>query len=65
MFYSDNPVRDFERHAAEQERKLNQRPLCDYCDNPIQGAFYYEINGDCICEDCLKAHFRKEVREDE
>ena len=65
MFYSDNPVKDFERYAAEQERWLHQRPLCDYCENHIQGAFYYEINGDCICEGCLSEHFRREVQEDE
>lgn len=61
MWYSDDPVKDFERHDAEQTRKLESRPLCDYCEEHIQDDFYYEINGDCICRNCLERNFRKDV----
>ena len=63
MFYSDDPVRDFERHDAEQERRLSMLPVCDYCDEAIQDEQYYEINGDCVCEECLDLYFKKDVNE--
>lgn len=48
-------------HEREQERRLAQLPKCDYCNDPIQDDFYYEINGENICEHCLDQFFRKEV----
>jgi len=61
LFYTDNPVADAERYAAEQEAKLDRLPVCCYCDEPIQDDFYYEINGENICECCLDRFFRKSV----
>lgn len=49
------------RHEAEQQKRLKEFPVCGYCDEPIQDTFYYEIEGETICEDCLKTHFRKRV----
>lgn len=60
MPYSDNPLRDFEMHDSEQSSMLDRLPVCDICDNPIQYDFYYEINGDNICPECLNNHFRKD-----
>ena len=48
-------------HEREQERRLARIPKCDYCDEPIQEDFYYEINGYVICETCMDRFFRKEV----
>lgn len=48
-------------HDAEQERRLARLPVCDYCEDPIQDDFYYEINGENICECCLDQFFRKDV----
>lgn len=63
MFYSDDPVRDaerYDRYLAKQEEEL---PQCHCCGDPIQDDFYYEINGDAICEDCLQENFRKKAEE--
>ena len=38
-------------HEAEQEKALAERPCCEYCGKPIQDDYYYEINGDIICEE--------------
>ena len=51
----------WEAHDAELERQLSELPVCDYCADPVQDDFYYEINGDVICEHCLDSFFRKEV----
>lgn len=54
----------WEAHDREQEQRLAKRPVCDYCQEPIQDDFYYEINGENICEHCLDQFFRKEVEID-
>jgi formylmethanofuran dehydrogenase subunit E len=63
MTFTDDPIADFERHDAEQQAKLDKLPLCEYCEEPIQSDYYYEIGNECICEDCLNDNFRKEVEE--
>ena len=61
-YYTDDPVRDFERYDADREDELANLPVCDICDEPIQDEHYYIINGDNICPLCLEACFR--VRND-
>lgn len=51
----------FEKHDAEQHKMLQELPVCEYCRNEIQDDFYFEINDEAICEECLKEHFRKAV----
>ena len=51
----------WERHDAEQQKKLEKLPLCDYCEEYIQTDEYYEINNDLICPDCMNENFRKWV----
>lgn len=50
---------EWEHHERRQEAWLAKRPVCCYCEEPIQDDFFYEINGDYYCEDCLDMHFRK------
>lgn len=61
IYRSDDPNADFDRWDADRERRLAELPECDYCGDPIQDDFYYEINGDIICRGCLDRNFRKEV----
>ena len=61
MSWTDDPVRDAERHDAEQEDWLKRLPVCYECDNPIQDDECYEINGELICPDCLNNNHRKWV----
>ena len=63
MFRTDDPHRDFDRWDDEQEEKLEKLPICSYCDQPIQDDFYFEINGECICEQCLIDNHRKRVED--
>lgn len=49
----------WKRHDAEQYEKLEELPLCDYCEEHIQSDYYYEIGNECICEECLNDNFRK------
>lgn len=59
--YTNDPVADFLRHDKELQRELDKRPRCAYCNEPIQDDAYYDINGECVCEDCLIEHHRKWV----
>lgn len=53
----------WENHERQTEARLAKRPVCCYCEEPIQDDFCYEINGECYCEDCLDMHFRKFVED--
>lgn len=63
MSRTDNPVADFERHDRRQAAELDRLPKCGYCDETVQDDYYFEIEGEIICEGCLIKHFRKAVDE--
>lgn len=46
----------WEQHEREQEKALEELPVCAECGEPIQTEFCYEINGEYICEDCIEGH---------
>lgn len=45
----------------QREKRRSRRPMCDYCGEPVDEDFYYEINGEIFCEYCLDNFFRKAV----
>ncbi len=53
----------WEAHEREQEEALEKLPECDYCGEYIQDDYYFDINGDIVCEECLKKEFRKRVED--
>lgn len=59
-YRTDDPIADFERWDADQNRRLAQLPECDKCEEPIQQEKAHYINGELLCEHCLEDH-RKEV----
>lgn len=63
MYYTDNPVADFENYDAEQTIQLNRLPKCCCCSEPIQDEYCYEINGEYMCIHCLNEYFRKDVED--
>lgn len=62
-YYSDDPVRDFHRHSAKQERELAKLPKCAYCGEPITEEFCFEINDEIICIHCLKIYHRRDTED--
>ena len=56
--WSDNPVRDAERYAEEQEDRIYDLPVCSECGKHIQEDHYYTFGDECICPDCEKKHLR-------
>lgn len=55
-YYSDDPVRDFDRWDADQERSRmrHRRGKCIHCGEDVYDYDdHYDIDGDLIHEDCL------------
>ena len=50
-------------HEAEQDKWLSERLVCEYCGQPIQEDYFYEINSEILCQKCLDRNFRKDVTE--
>ena len=51
--YTDDPVADFERHDAKQQKKLERLPVCCCCEEHIQQEKAVHMDGRWYCDDCL------------
>lgn len=60
MYYTDDPLMDYSRYEADQERQLEQLPVCEDCGEHIQDETAFYINGEWICESCMDS-YRREV----
>ena len=60
MSYTNDPLADFDRWDAEQNKRLETLPECADCEHPIQDEYAFYINGDWICESCMDS-YRREV----
>ena len=52
-FYDDD---DYARAEAEKEL-----PVCSECGESIQDDYYFFINDEILCEECLITNYRKSV----
>ena len=59
MRYTDDPIADYDAYEAECAERLEKRPLCYICGERIQDEYLFEIDGDLICEECLKDNYRR------
>jgi formylmethanofuran dehydrogenase subunit E len=62
MYCPDN-YSQWENHERQQEAWLRKRPVCCYCGEHIQDDYFYQINDEVICKDCLDGQFRKYVED--
>ena len=53
MFYSDEPVRDFDRHDMAMAQRVAKLPKCERCGKPINDDRYFLINEEILCENCM------------
>ena len=58
IFRSGSLSQDLDNYERAQAQALAKLPRCSECDEPIQDDFCYEINGELICEECLKEYRR-------
>ena len=63
---TDDPIADFNRHDAEQERWLRSRPICCKCKEHIQESEAVKYKEKYYCEECEDSawqEIRKEYKE--
>lgn len=53
MFYSDDPVRDFDRCDMAMAQREARLPQCEKCGKPINDDLYFEIENEILCEKCM------------
>lgn len=58
MYYTNDPVADYNRYDADQQRELERLPVCAECGHPITDDGCYKINDQLICEECLDIYYR-------
>ena len=58
--WTDDPIRDWDRHCEEQEIWLAKLPKCDSCGAALD-EYVYVINDEVLCESCMNDLYRKEV----
>ena len=64
-YYSDDPAMDFLRHDREQEARLFRCPQCENrrCGKLIQDEFYFEIDGEVLCEGCMQDRYMRRTED--
>ena len=58
---TDDPYKDFDNWDGEQQAALERLPMCDECHEHIQDDYYYDIDGQTLCEECLNDNYRKSL----
>jgi hypothetical protein len=55
----------FDLHDLEMERRRARLPVCDNrkCRRQINDDYYYEDDGDILCEKCFLLRHRKSVED--
>lgn len=59
MYYTGDPIRDFENYDRDLERELRRLPCCAKCGERIQDDECWEIDGEIICTECLEDNYRR------
>ena len=63
MYYSDDPVRDFDRYDMAQARREARLPVCDKCKKRIYDDIYFEIEGQILCKKCVHDEYARSTED--
>ena len=53
----------WEAHERRQEALLDKLPECERCGKLIQDDYYFEIENEILCEDCMNRRYRKSTED--
>lgn len=60
-------IEAFDAQLAERDAsdlKWEQKhPFCDKCGWQIQDEYYYDVDGEILCEECIKDKYRRSTFE--
>ena len=59
MPWTDDPIADYNRYCAEEERQMAKLPKCGCCGYRVTDETYYDIDGEILCEECLNDKYLK------
>lgn len=51
----------FDIYDREQARQQERLPDCSCCGGKIEDDFFYIIDGDYLCKECLDNEYRQEI----
>lgn len=54
MYYTDDPISDFNKWDDDRERRLEQLPCCECCGEHIQQEDAVKLGDEWFCDDCLR-----------
>ena len=49
----------WEYAERDRESQLSLLPVCDRCHDRIQDKDYYDVDGEILCENCMKKKYRR------
>lgn len=58
-FRHGDPLDDFDRLDKEQARAEARLPVCEKCGNRIHDDYYFEIDNEILCEECMRDRYQK------
>ena len=53
----------WEHAERERERRLLSFPICERCRERIQDEDYYDVDGEILCEECMKRKYRRKTED--
>ena len=53
----------WEYAERERERRLLQLPVCEECGERIQDEDYYDVDGEILCEKCMRRKYRRKTED--
>lgn len=55
----------WEYAERERERRLARLPVCEgfRCGKRIQDEDYYDVDGEILCEECMKRKYRRKTED--
>ena len=62
-FRHGDPDDDFDRLDAKQAAYYARLPKCERCKATIEEEDYFDIDGEILCEDCLKEKYGKKCHD--
>lgn len=62
-FYSDDPVRDFDRYDMAMAQREARLPQCEECGKTIHDDMFFEIDGEIHCENCMRDRYGRSTED--
>jgi formylmethanofuran dehydrogenase subunit E len=62
-FRHGDPLDDFDRIDQELARREARLPVCEKCKHRIYDDYYFEIDGEILCEECMKNRYQRRTED--